>query len=403
MSKIAKKTLAITAGVSLLFLSGCSASNGDGASSADGDTIKIGLVTSLTGPFSTLGEGNVQGAQLAVDLINEDGGVNGKPLELIVKDDKTVADQSVVGFNEIVSDGQVAAIIGSTDSTSATAVAPVAASEEIVYLAPAPVTALASGDNEWAFITPTTTANFAEKLVDYWVESGYENIAIAYDSQDIFGESGFESTKEFAEAAGLNIVLAEAIDPAASDFTATLTKVNSSGADALMVWAAGPSAVVITKQHDALNIDADLFMSGAQGSDLYLEPAEGSAEGVLLAAATPVAGYELPEGPLRDVIDIYAIPFEESEGYYPTEFFFNGATAVFLLAEAMESAESAERGAIRDALEQLDVIAPNGHYKFSPTDHGGLDKTSASILQVQDGAFVTTDYQVELFDTELPE
>lgn len=386
---------------SLFLLAGCGASP-SGEESSEG-TIKLGLVTSLTGAFSTLGEGNLAGAQAAVEIINEQGGVNGKPLELVVQDDKTVPDQSVVGFNEVSADDDVVAVIGSTDSTSATAVAPAAQRAGIVYLALAPVTALASGDNEWAFITPTTTANYSEKLVDYWVANGYENIAIAYDSQDIFGVSGYDSTKEFAEAAGLNIVLAEAIDPAASDFTATLTKAGSTGADALMVWAAGPSAVIITKQHASLGVDADLFMSGAQGSSLYLEPSEGAANGVTLAASLPVAGFELPAGPLRTFIDEVAAPFIEAEGYYPTEFYFNGATSVFLLVEAIEQAGDTDRAAIRDALEQLDYLAPTGHYQFSVDDHGGLDKTSASMLQVKDGGFTTTEYQVELFNTELPE
>lgn len=399
MSRIGK-LIAVSSAALLLLLTGCS-SDGDTAA-ADG-TIKLGLVTSLTGDYSTLGEGNVAGAQAAVNFINAQGGVNGQQLELVIKDDKTVADQSVVGFNEVISDDGVVAVIGSTDSTSATAVAPAAERAGVVYLGLSPVTALASGENPWAFITPTTTANYSKKLVDYWSTNGYENIAIAYDSQDVFGESGFTSTRDYAEEAGLNIVLAEAIDPSASDYTATLTKLQSSDADALMVWAAGPSAVVITKQHEALAIDTQLFMSGAQGSQLYLEPSEGSAEGVILAASIAVAGDELPDGALRDRIDEVADPFIEEEGYYPTEFYFNGASAVFILAAAIEEAESLERDAIRDSLEQVEILVPTGSYHYSADDHGGLDTHSVSIIEVRDGQFDTTDYQVELFETELPE
>lgn len=395
------RVAAALAVVSALALAGCS--SGATEDGADEGPIKIGLVTSLTGPFSTLGEGNLAGAQQAVQVINEAGGIDGRELELVYRDDKTEADQSVVGFNELASDSGIVAVLGSTDSTSASAVAPTADRAGLTYLALSPVTAIASGENKFAFIVPSTTANYAKKLVDYWVAEGYERVAIAYDAQDVFGQSGYESTVEYAEAAGVEIVFEEAFDPTASDYTAMLTKVRDSSADGLLVWNAGPAAVVITKQFAELGIESQLFMTGAQGSSLYLEPAGEAANGVILAAGIAVAGFELPEGPLRDTIDSVALPFQESEGYYPTEFFFNGASGVFLLAEAIRQAGSTDRAAIRDALQNLDYLAPTGRYQYSETDHGGLTDTAISILAVVDGQFSTTDYQIALFETELPE
>lgn len=389
---------------SALALTAC-ASGGTETDGESGDTgpIKIGLVTSLTGPFSTLGEGNLAGAQQAIEVINENGGIDGRSLELVYRDDKTEADQSVVGFNELAADSEIVAVLGSTDSTSASAVAPTADRAGVTYLALAPVTAIASGQNEFAFIVPSTTANYAKKLVDYWAAEGYERVAIAYDDQDVFGTSGFESTVGYAEEAGVEVVFEEAFDPTASDYTAMLTKVWDSGAQGLLVWNAGPAAVVITKQFAELGLDAQLFMTGAQGSSLYLEPAGDAADGTVLAAGIAVAGFELPAGPLRETIESVALPFQEQEGYYPTEFFFNGASGVFLLAEAIRQAGSTDRADIRDALQGLDYLAPTGRYRYSETDHGGLSDAAISMLTVVDGAFTTTDYQLALFETELPE
>lgn len=392
------RLLAGLATISVVALAGCAAEE---PSSSD-QPIKLGLVTSLTGNFSTLGEGNLAGAQAAVAQLNADGGIDGRQVELVVKDDKTVADQSVVGFNDVAADSGVVAVIGSTDSTSATAVAPAAARSETVYLALSPVTALSSGENPWAFIVPSTTANYAKKLVDYWLAEGLQRIAVAYDSQDVFGESGLAATTELAAAAGIEIVVEEGFDPSATDFTATLTKVRNSGAEGLLVWAAGPAAVIITKQFSELGLEGGLFMSGAQASDLYLEPAGAAAEGVVLAAGVAVAGQELPEGELRTAIEALAEPYAAEHGGYPTEFFFNGAAGVLLLAEAIEQAGSTERAAIRDALAGLDTIAPTGHYRYSADDHGGLGDDAVVVLQVTDGAFVTTSFQQSLFETDPP-
>jgi len=400
MTKTLARALAATATISVFGLTSCAAP----AATDDDSPIRIGLVTSLTGPFSTLGEGNLEGAQAAIALINEEGGVDGRQLELVYRDDKTVADQSVVSFNELAADSSIVAVLGSTDSTSATAVAPAAERSGLTYLALSPVTALASGENPYAFIAPATTANYAKALVDYWVAEGYEKIAVAYDSADVFGTSGFESTVEYADAAGIDIVFEESFDPTASDYTALLTKAGDSEATGLLVWNAGPASVIIAKQAYELGLDEQMFFTGAQGSNLWLDPTGEAAEGTLLATGIASSGRQLPDGELKDQIDRIAEPYFEETGTYPSEFFFAAASATFLLAAAIEDAGGSDRDAIRDSLASLDLLAPTGHFTYSDSeDHGGLGTDAIVMVQVVDGTFTLTPYQEELFETTLAE
>ena len=128
--------------------------------------------------------------------------------------------------------------------------------------------------------------------------------------------------------------------------------------DAFLVWVAGPAAVIITKQFAGSGIP--LLMTGAQASNLYVEPAGAEAEGVVMTSSIAVPGRELPAGPLKDAVDAFANPWlEQNDSVYPPQFAFDGATGIQLLVAAIEKAESADREKVRDALESLDLLTPD--------------------------------------------
>ena len=77
-------------------------------------------------------------------------------------------------------------------------------------------------------------------MVDYLEAEGIESLAIAYTSEDPYGKNGNDATVAAAEEAGIDVVVDEAIDVAATDFTAAITKVKAAEPDAFLVWVAGP-------------------------------------------------------------------------------------------------------------------------------------------------------------------
>jgi branched-chain amino acid transport system substrate-binding protein len=238
-------------------------------------------------------------------------------------------------------------------------------------------------------------------MVDYVADQGYESLAIGYTGKDVYGEVGNEATVAAAEEAGIEVVLDESFDPSATDFSPLISKVKSADPDAFLVWGAGPAPVIITNQFADSGIP--LLMTGAQASQLYVEPAGAAAEGVTLTSSIAVPGRELPAGPLKDLVDGFTTPWLESEDAYPPQFAFDGATAIQLLKAAIEEAGSADREKVRDALETLDVLTPTGRFAFSEDDHAGLDTDAVAIVEVQDGDFKATPYSLERFTTDLPE
>lgn len=374
--------------------------------SADGGTdgsgpIKIGVVVPLTGPYSPLGTGDKAAIEQAVDAINDAGGVLGRDLEVTIKDDKTDVPQSVTEFNQLAADPSYTAILSSSFVSASTAAGPSAESNKIPTIALGPVSAFADGSNPYAFTGVAIPEVYAQAMVDYLAAQDYDTIAVGYSGDDVYGELGNEATVDAAEEAGIDVVLDESFDQSATDFTPLVSKVKDAAPDAFLVWGAGPAPVIITQQFADSGIP--LLMTGAQASQLYVEPAGEAAEGVTMTSSIAVPGRELPDGPLKAVIDEFTGPWLEAQDTYPPQFAFDGATAVQLLAAAIEEAGSADREAVRDALESLDVLTPTGRFTFSADDHAGLDTDAVAIVEVVDGDFKATPYSRDRFETDLPE
>jgi branched-chain amino acid transport system substrate-binding protein len=376
--------------------------NSSSASSSSSGPVKIGVVAPLTGPFAPLGIGDKAAIEQEVARINADGGVLGRKLEVTIKDDKTDVPQSVTEFNQLAADKSYTAILSSSNVSASTAAGPSMASNRIPTIALGPVSAFKDGKNKYAFTCVAIPELYGEALVDYLKAEGMTKVAVAYTGKDPYGSTGNKATVDAAEAAGLDVVLDKEIDVAATDFTPVISQVKAAKPDAFVVWVAGPASVIITKQFAGSGIP--LLMTGAEASNLYVEPAGQDGEGVTMTSNIAVPGRELPAGPLKDSIDAFANPWlKGNNGVYPPQFAFDGATGLQLLVAAIEKAKSTDRDKVRDALESLDLLTPTGHFAFSPTDHGGIGKEAIAIVQVKDGDLKATPYSLEQFKTSLPE
>ena len=388
------------AGAVALALGLAACGSADGAGTDSSGPIRIGVVAPLTGPFAPLGAGDKAAIEQEVKAINAAGGVLGRDLEVTIKDDKSDVPQSVTEFNQLAADSSYTAILSSAFVSASTASGPSAESNKIPTISLGPVSAFADGSNPYAFTGVAIPEVYAQAMVDYVADQGYESLAIGYTGKDVYGEVGNEATVAAAEKAGIDIVVDEAFDPAATDFTPLITKVKQAEPDAFLVWGAGPPPVIITKQFAGSGIP--LLMTGAEASQLYIEPSGDAATGVTMTSSIAVPGRELPAGPLKDVIDAFTGPWLEAQNAYPPQFAFDGATGIQLLAAAIEEAGSADRDKVRDALESLDVLTPTGRFSFGPDDHAGLGTDAVAIVEVKDGDLVATPYSLARFKTDLP-
>jgi branched-chain amino acid transport system substrate-binding protein len=360
---------------------------GHDSSGGDGRPIKIGQIVSLTGNYSPLGSENKKSVELAVAKINASGGVNGRKIEVTVKDDKSQPDQSVLAFNELKADS--AAIIGSPFSNSALATLPLVDREKVPYLSLTPADEQVEPIHPYVFVVPATSATYAARMLQYYQATGLTKLAVAYDAKSSYAVAGFKGMRAKAARFGVTLVATEEFQTTATEFSAVFARVRSSGAQGLAVWATGAPAVALTKQYVTAGLNVPLMLTGAQASKLFLDPA-GAA--VTMSSSIGVVGSHLPAGPQKDAISGLSTAFSAKYGYPPPQFAQDGYSAVLLLTAALEKAGGTDKEKVRDAFEGLSLLTPNGTYAYSKTDHSGLKPDFISINTVKGGALEPTDW-----------
>ncbi|WP_309712019.1 ABC transporter substrate-binding protein [Pseudolysinimonas sp.] len=394
--------IAAAAAVAITALAGCTTPGASGES--DEGPIKVGVILPMTGPLAILGGPGSAAMGLMADKINAEGGIDGRQVELTIKDDTTDVTQSVTEYNQLAASGEYDVIVSSTFVSASAAISESAIAAQIPTLSLGPVSAYGDGSNEWIFVVPATAEVYGQAMIEYFSEIGIETLAVGYTGGDLFGTGGSEATLQYAEEAGIEIVLNEPFDQGATDFTPLITKALETNADAFIVWGAGAPPAIITGQFAAMGAGSgmELYMTGAQASTLYTGPLGGAAEGIVLSSNLAVAGADLPAGALKTEIDEFAALWADSDAAaeypYPPQFAFEGAAALQLIKAAIEAAGSTDHAAVRDALEGLDLLTVVGRKAFSPTDHVGTTTAGLAIVQIQDGQFVATEYSLERFE-----
>ena len=237
-----------------------------------GEPIQIGVLTSLTGNFAPWGVQTRDGMQLAVDEINAAGGVDGRPLELVVADDQTDPDQGATEL-ERLAEGGVVAIGGVISSDVALATARIAEELETpLFLVKAGSEAILTRDSRYTFRTCLPAAPMvAGPIAEYAQQEGLTRVGAIiadYGWGQAF-RAAFED--EFAALEGVEIQVEVAPVPE-TDFTTYLRNLESFEPDLLVATGHPPGSGPITVQSADLGLDVPvtgayspwaLVMSGA--------------------------------------------------------------------------------------------------------------------------------------------
>jgi branched-chain amino acid transport system substrate-binding protein len=220
-----------------------------------GEPIPIGLLTSLTGNFAPWGVQVRDGMQLAVNEINAAGGVDGRPLELVVADDQTDPDQGATEIERLI-EGGVVAIGGVISSDVGLSTARTAEELEVpLFLVKAGSEAILTADSRYTFRTCLPAAPMvAGPIAQYVEQEGLTRIG-AIIADYAWGQafrSAFEN--EFADVEGVEIQVEVAPVPE-TDFTTYLRNLESFGPDLLVATGHPPGSGPITVQSQDLGLD----------------------------------------------------------------------------------------------------------------------------------------------------
>ena len=350
------------------------------------DPIKIGAILSATGPASFLGEPERNTLHMLQDQINEQGGLLGRPLEVIIYDDETEVNKAVSAANRLLSRDRVVAAIGATTSGNTLAVMPRFSSARIPLVSMAAAERIVKPINPWVFKTPQSDRHAVIKILEHAKLEEFGNIAILTVS-DGFGQAGREVLQELLPAYGMNLVAEEIYGPRDTDMTPQLTKVRGLNPDAIIVWGTNPGPAVIARNRVQLGMQTPMYMSHGVASKRFIELGGEAAEGLILPAGRLAVADQLPEDhPQKALLLEYIQAYEARFNAEVSTFGGYAYDALMLIVEAVNRAGEATPQAIRDKLEQVSgFVGTGGIFEMSPEDHNGLDERAFVMVRITDG------------------
>ena len=356
------------------------------------DAFKVGAIFSVTGRASFLGDPEKKTVVMLQEEINSKGGINGRPLEIVVYDDETDATKCALQVRKLITQDKVCAIIGPSTSGNSLAVLPEAEKHQVPLISCAASHKIVTKNMEtgeqykWVFKTPQTDTMAVEAVYTHMKKHGISKIAIMSVTSG-FGASGRGELLRIAPKYGMTIVADEKYGPKDTDMTAQLTKIKGLAPQAIVNWSIGPTQVIPVRNWKELGMTGiPFYQSHGFGSRKNIELAAGAAEGVLCPLGACAVADILPmDHPQKKVTMEYNKMYTTKYNETLSTFGGHAWDALLLVVQALESVGS-DRAKIRDSLENTKgFVGQHGVFNFSAKDHNGLTKEAFQMVVVKDG------------------
>lgn len=359
------------------------------------DTIKFGLIASLSGPSAKSGEAITRGLTIAINEINASGGLLGKQVELIRRDDEANPGKGVVAARELIQREGVAVLFGGLQTPVSLAIVPFVNQEKVPYMGP------------WAAGTPITK-NGAEENYVFRVSAVDELVDIALVDRAVevhgsktpgmilinnpWGESNEKGLKAALEAKGMSYAGIEKVEGSDIDVVPQLTRLQQAGADALfMVANVGPSAQVM-KSLERMGWDVPVVSHWGPAGGRFSELGGPRAKDVEMIQTFTFSGNDSPKA--AEMLEKLKAEFPEIEteaDVTPAVGIANAYDAMHLTALAITNAGSTDGPAIREgyyAIAEYDGLIKKYMSPFSTDVHDALGPEDYLFTRFIDGAIV---------------
>ena len=354
-----------------------------------GDPLRIGLIQPLSGPVAASGNYVRMGAEIGRDWINAKGGVRGRPVQLLIEDNKSDPKEAATAAEKLIVRDKVPVIVGAWGSSMTLAAMPKLEEYGVpMVVETSSAASITKRGNPWVFRISPPSEMEALGLERYLRDLGIKKADFLAVNTD-WGRGAVTAFGDVLKRAGAAVSAPEFMDQAATDMNAQITKIKTSGGDTLFLTTSVEQIVLVLKQAQEQRLARTVITTGGSSSPSQLikqagPAAEGTYHIVFFAPWFPEA---MPDGRLaKAFVDEWSKrghPFEGlTEG-------FRGHDGVLTAAEALRIAGTPDPKAVRDALWQVSVMGVNGPIKFEKDGPAGKEsgqsRPSIFIVQVKDG------------------
>jgi branched-chain amino acid transport system substrate-binding protein len=351
-----------------------------------GAPIKVGVVLPLTGPQQKFGEIEKNSFLMALEEVNAAGGVNGRPIELLIEDDKSKITIGRAAAEKLIVEDKVVVLTGGYSSDITFAMAAVSQHRKVPFLittgAADEITELGA---EYVFRLNPPVSEYARPLIEFLQQIVKpESVAILYE-KSLFGQSG---SREFAEQAfelDWKILVNEGYEAGTLDFTALLNKAKSANPDVVYMISYVKEAALLVQQAKKLSLKPKIFAGAAAGFTLpeFRALAGDAAENVFSVTLwTP----QVPYPGAKEYYGNYMKKFGSETEYHGAEAY----ASLYVVADALKRAKELSPKGVRDALAKTNLMTAFGPVKFTAYDKKTQQNSLPTYLvQWQKGALET--------------
>jgi branched-chain amino acid transport system substrate-binding protein len=352
------------------------------------DPIKVGALLSVSGPAAFLGLPEQRTLQMLVEDLNAKGGVQGRTIELVVKDTGANPEKTISFAKQLIEEEKVFAIIGPATSGETMAIKNLVEEAKTPLLSCAAAEVIVNPVAKWVFKTAQKDGHAAIRIFQHMKKTGVTKIGLL-TSNTGFGKAGKEQIEKLAPEHGIQIAVSEVYDKAATDLTAEVTKLKAAGIQAILNWSIEPAQSIVIKNARQIGMTVPIYQSHGFGNSAYVKAAGAAAEGVIFPQGRLAVAEALPDGhPQKAVLVAYKKAYEARFKEDASAFGGYAHDALGLLVKAIREV-GVDREKVRAAIEGTrGYVGASGVFNFSAADHNGLDLDAFEMLTVKDGKFV---------------
>lgn len=351
---------------------------GYGCAKEKSQTIKVGAILPLTGDISEYGERCKKGIDVAVEEINNSGGIDGKKVEIIYEDSKGVAKEGGTSAQKLINIDKVRAIIGAVSSSVTLAIEPLITKDEVILISPAASSPKLTKISPYFFRTWPSDVFEAQVLANLsFRQLNIKTVTIIYVNNDYGIGLKDEFSKTFTNLGG-QVLLMEGYPQDNKEFRPILTKIKGKNPQAIYLAGYHKEMAFATKQIREMEIKAQILGDADYGIDELLVIAGEAAEGAIYT--TP--SYDPKIG--SKAVLTFADTFKQKYGNEPSLFEVNSYDAMKILSLAIKSV-GYDGKKISSYISNLkNYEGASGSISF---EDGDVKKT-AEIKIVKEGKFV---------------
>ena len=356
--------------------------------SALAQDIKLGFNGDLSAsPSAQSGAAGVLGIQAAIEDVNAAGGVLGRKLILVIRDDQAQPPKSIQNITELIDGEKVTMVFGPTNSGNALAWKHIPNQKKIVSMGMigggTDITKSMSADaDNYMFRVSIVDREQVVGLMAYAKKANAKKLGLLAETTG-YGQGGLKDMQEIAAVQGIEVVATERMGVADTDVTSQLNKMKSAGVDTIVIWAQGTPTGQLMRSMEKINYFPNVLSSWAADNITFYD----------------AAGKTLSEKPvfMRTMVDATTPKqkalFERVKGKLaaPSAFTFvvHGYDAVQLVVAAMKQAGTTDGAKMREALEGLkgsvDGVKKVYTQPFTKANHEALRAADFAFVKWTDG------------------